>query len=191
LVWKRLGNVSPVREVRIDFNYTPQRFGPADSGLYTDLEFLIALGHVEKGRSPGSLSLLTEHADIPPTQLNLDDVITPLETPAETLEEATEEALGFDYLMADEETAADFAAGERVEDTFRISDSGLRLLRQIEQGLDPSIRVLFGRLASVTAEVRSTYGHWALPRLLRFIYANYPEMTTQSEIRDRIMGSDT
>lgn len=72
LVWTKVGRVSQSREINIDFDYHPQRYGPADTGLYADLEFLVALGHISRSRTPGDVGL---HVDRPGSaQLNFDDL---------------------------------------------------------------------------------------------------------------------
>jgi hypothetical protein len=195
LVWTKLGRVSPARGIKVDFDYTPQRFGPADIGLYADLEFLVALGHIRRSSTPTDrfeLDFQSEGA----TQLNLDDVLaseseaTQQESRDElSLEEATETEISFEYLMGDEEVAADLAAGERTEDWFSITKSGLKLLEQIELHLESGSHGIFGRLQGAAYEARRTYGDWPLPRLLRFVYSNYPNMISESEIKNKVLGT--
>lgn len=197
LIWKRLPRISPGREIVVDFSYTAQKFGPADSELYADLDFLVALGHIRRASEiPDALVARVENID--PAQLTLDDLLSTVgntEAGADAPDRpgyitATDDALSFDYLMGDEEPAADLAAGERTDDWFAITQSGLRLLDELSMRLEPANARIFDAIAAAAAEVRANYGDWALQRLLRYVYTQYPEMTGESEIRTRVLGGD-
>jgi len=199
LIWKRLPRTSPRRDIMVldDFSYSAQKFGPADSELYADLDFLVALGHIRRASEiPDALVAKVESTES--AQLTLDDLLSTVGNTEEGSEAsdrpgyvtATDDALNFDYLMGDEEPAADLAAGERTDDWFAITDSGLRLLNELSMRLEPADARAFDGIATVAAEVRVNYGDWPLQRLLRHVYTQYPEMTGESEIRARILGSD-
>ncbi len=193
LGWTKLGRISPSREIKIDFDFRPQRFGPADSGLYADLEFLIALGHIRRSRTPVDR---TESVPSTTGQLNFDDLVGDAQSGERvgeelSVEEATEEEISFEYLMGDEEGAADMAAGERTEEWFWITQSGLKLVEHIELHLTPRSQPTFQRLDAAAREVRSAYGDWPLRRLLQFVYSNHPDMISESEIKNRVLGSSS
>jgi hypothetical protein len=164
LVWKDLGHVSSDRELEVDFSFEPERFGPADTKLYADLDLLTALKHVDRSDGDSDSS----------SQLSI--------------EEATEDDLSFDYLMGDEEVARDYAGVEKTEVTFRITESGIQLLKRLEAGMSGRSLELFKRLSKTAADIRKQYGDWPLEKLLRFVYSKYPDMTTSSEIRGRVLG---
>ena len=166
LVQQRLVGVSESRDLRVDFAFRPNRFGPADTYLYPDLEFLVALEYVL--RRPA------------------DDNSSPTREPE--LEEMTERELSFAYLMGSEDRAVDLAAAENIEEEFLITDRGRKFLTQLEVQLDTRDLALFRSLRSTAEEIRRKYGDWPLDRLLRYVYTEYPEYTTASEIRRRVLG---
>ncbi len=188
LVTTSLGRVASDRQLRADIDFQAYRFGPADLALYQDLEFLEAVGHIEQGRrrapqhpsesngSRGDLSF----------EFLMGDETSP--TTGSTVEEATENALSFDYLMGDEAEAADLAEAEIEPSEYRITPSGLRLLDELRRSTVADDRELLERVITTARDVKAKFGHWSLQRLLRYVYSEYPEMTTASEIRERVLG---
>jgi hypothetical protein len=172
LTWTELPRVAPTRGIRMDIAFRPEKFGPADFDLYPDLEFLTALGHIERrvAGSPddsGQNSALTDRSDIA---------------------DATERELSYEYLMGDETVASSLALAESTEDEYQITPIGQELLRRLGEDADQAGRQLYSRVISIADAVRKRYGSWPLQRLLRYVYTEYPEMTTASEIRERVMG---
>ncbi len=100
----------------------------------------------------------------------------------------TERELSFAYLMGSEDRAVDLAAAENIEEEFLITDRGRKFLTQLEVQLDTRDLALFRSLRSTAEEIRRKYGDWPLDRLLRYVYTEYPEYTTASEIRRRVLG---
>lgn len=168
LVQQRLPGVSDTRQLKFDFAFEPNRFGPADTGLYPDLEFLVALDFVSK-RPTGE---------------------TESEQEGPGLEEATERTMSFAYLMDDEDSAAGLAAAEGVQEEYVLTERGEKFLATLRGYLSDRDYVLVQHIRSVAEDVRRQYGHWPLERLLRFVYTEYPEFTTASEIRRRVLGHD-
>ncbi len=175
LLHKRLPKVSPDRPIHFDFAFEPQRFGPADLKLYPDLDFLIALKHVHRDPEPLDPDALSG------TVAN--------EGAGRAVEDATEDELSFEYLMGDEEGAADIAAAERdSEEVYTITPAGLDLLGKIGAAVAGKQGEVYQAILDTATEVRRIYGDLSLPQLLRYVYTQYPEMTTNSEIRDRVLG---
>ena len=173
LMWKRLQRVSPGRPVVLDFEFKPERYGPADFQVYSDLDFLAAMRHIARGRGlPTPEELISEGsgAGLP------------------SMEEATEDDVSFDYLMSDESDLVDLAAAERREEEFDLTDQGSQLLEQLGASGTEAQRRLVQAIRQAAAETIRLFGHWPLQRLLRYVYSEYPEMTTASEIRERVLG---
>jgi hypothetical protein len=170
LTWVRLPKTSANREIDVDFAFSPERYGPADVRLYPDLDFLVTLGHVARSHSGSLEQFLGAGAAL-------------------ATEEATEAALTFSYLMDSERDGADLAAAENAEEAFAITPLGLRLLRHLVSDVQKKDRALAESVIGAANEVRSKYGAWPLARLLKYVYSEYPEMTTASEIRERVLGS--
>ena len=69
-----------------------------------------------------------------------------------------------------------------------ITEKGLGLLNSLRSSLEGRQKEQFVTLENACATVRQEYGHWPLRRLLKYIYDNYPSLTTKSTIRERIKG---
>lgn len=167
---------------RFDFKYEPEKFGPADLDLYQDLDFLRSMRLIAWDNSQ----------TVEPSEQPQIDSIVDLEvtrTPALLPEEREEDALSFGYLLGLEpmellasDTEID---GER---QYCITTDGLQLLHKLSTESKGSQKESFDMLEKVCREVRQEYGDWGLKRLLKFIYNNYPTLTTKSTILHRVKG---
>jgi len=160
---------------RFDFVFAPDRFGPADLELYQDLELLKATGWIEvDGKTRMAIE---EPATVLDEEAGKGLPVLP--------EEQDEEEISFDYLMGEHSEEIDLAEAERrYERQYRITDEGMGRLEVIR--VESRREETFNRLAKVCAAVKLEYGNWPLNLLLRHVYSEYPEMTTKSEIRDRV-----
>lgn len=88
--------------------------------------------------------------------------------------------LSFDDLMGDEEQESKEALEER---RFKLTTAGLEWLNsRITPRVSPQI-------ADKIRRIRGKYGSFALSDLLYYVYTKYPDWTSASEIRDRVLGS--
>jgi hypothetical protein len=172
----KLANLRDDRQIELDFEFRPERYGPADLNVYQDLEFLAAGGLIAK--MPDE-QLFAAISDVAPSRRDL------------APEEMAEDELSFEYLMGNEDEAAAYSAAEnRSEVGYLITDLGENLIKElIAQAPDRQRNVLDNIVASAVS-VRKDFGHWPLPRLLRYVYTEYPEMTTNSEIKRQVLGHD-
>ena len=166
-----------------DFNYEAGKFGPVDLDLYQDLDFLRTMRLIKWDRSK---------ALEPSREPSLDALVRLgiAKTPAVLPEKVEEDDLSFGYLMgmdslellvADAETE-----GER---EYIITDKGFSLLDGLRRGLEGRQKEQFETLESACVAVRQEYGHWSLRRLLKYVYDNYPSLTTKPTIRERMKGT--
>jgi uncharacterized protein YwgA len=113
---------------------------------------------------------------------NLDFLESEVEGDASEAEAAEVDLLDFDQLMdsADEEEAKSADAYE--ERKFKLSKSGKDRINQLltEDAYKP--------LADGIRKIKSKYGHHSLNDLLYYVYTKYPDMTTESEIRDQVLS---
>jgi len=102
------------------------------------------------------------------------------------LETADISGLSFDDLIVEGDVGPQDAAGMRSdsfeERRFALTERGKARVEEIiaADGLPPlteKIRVMKGR-----------FSHYSLTDLLRYVYSKYPDMTTESEIIDKVMG---
>lgn len=152
------GNLSPTDA---GFDFAAYKAGPYSSKLYDDLEFLENLGMVE--------SEVAAEA-----------------TPAEAAEV---DLLNFDELMGDGGDASGgtpsdgLAAADAYEERrFRISAEGRKRIKAlIESGT-------YQPVIDGIRRVKSKYGKYSLRDLLYYVYTKYPDMTVESEIKDKVLG---
>ena len=143
------------------FYFEAYKAGPYSPQLYDDLEFLENLGLIN--------STVTAEASEP---------------------EAEEvDRLSFDHLMdIESENSSDRynVEGPATADSFeerryQLTDLGKEhLVELLETGK-------FTPLVDKIRRIKSKYGRHSLNDLLYYVYTKYPEMTTESEIRDRIL----
>ncbi|MHB1640232.1 MAG: hypothetical protein ACYCUD_10415 [Candidatus Dormibacteria bacterium] len=165
----------------MDVKFEPQRFGPADLALYADLDFLDVSGHIQR-------SLHADAGGTPAEQAALDDLSPSAEPQAP--EDSADQELTFDYLMADDDAPAAYAAAETPRETiFKITPRGRQLLDLLLADATPRAKPVIAQVYTEAARVKGDYGEWPLQQLLRYVYANYPDMITQSEIRDYVLGA--
>ena len=98
-----------------------------------------------------------------------------------TNEEAVEvDALKFEYLLNPEEQEKN-RSDAYVEKRFKLTIKGKEKVENLlnSQEYKPYVNKI--------REIKSRFGNYSLQDLLYYIYKKYPEMTTESEIRDRIL----
>lgn len=163
-----------------DFNYEAEKFGPADLDLYQDLDFLRTMRLITWGEG--------ETLE-PSSEPSLETMVEPTKTPVLLPEEIEEDELSFDYLMGMDPLELLVANAETEgERRYMITEKGLGLLNSLRSSLEGRQKEQFVTLENACATVQQEYGHWPLRRLLKYIYDNYPSLTTKSTIRERIKG---
>jgi hypothetical protein len=170
---------------RLDFNFEPEKFGPADLDLYPDLDFLRAMRLIGWD-TPEALELSSE----PRIETILAFQSATKDKPALLPEERGEEELSFEYLLGFEPAellAADVEA-ER-ERQYWITENGLQLLERLRTESKGRQREEFCALEESCGDVRRRFGSWSLRRLLKYVYDNYESMTTKSMIISKVKGT--
>jgi hypothetical protein len=141
------------------FEFTPYKAGPYSSKLYDDLEFLENLGLIES------------------------EVVAEATEP----EKAEADLLSFEELMGDgsesPQNPTNVIAGEDAyeEHRFRLSPQGLKRIQELVEKGD------YQPVVDGIRKIKSRYGNHSLMDLLRYVYTKYPEMTTESEIKDKVL----
>lgn len=139
------------------FEFEPYRAGPYSPQLYDDLEFLENLGLLE--------SEITSEASEP--------------------EVAEVDRLSFDHLMGSETEPGDVdgpaSADSYEERRFKVSDEGRRHVEELLKSVENT------PVVDKIRRVKSRYGRYSLGDLLYHVYTKYPDMTTESEIRDQVL----
>ena len=159
-----------------DFEFSADRFGPADLDLYQDLDLLKAAGWVEVNGETGIVKRATGR------------FLEEREGEGRRLlpEDHEEIEISFDYLMGEHSEEADMAEAEReLEKEYGITDRGIARLEKIRK--DSGKANEFDQLARVCVDVNREFGTWPLTTLLRYVYKTYPETTVRSEIKGQVL----
>lgn len=143
-----------------NFQFEAYKAGPYSSQLYDDLEFLENLGLIE--------SEVTAQA---------------------TVEEATEiEELTFDDLMGDGGEEVDgeqydgFGASDACEERrFILTGEGRRKVEDLLGNAQ------YQPVVNAVRKIKSRFSSHSLSDLLYYVYTKYPDMTTESEIKDKVL----
>jgi len=143
-----------------NFQFEAYKAGPYSSQLYDDLEFLENLGLIE--------SEVTAQA---------------------TVEEATEiEELTFDDLMGDGGEVVDgeqydgFGASDAYEERrFILTAEGQRKVKGLLANGE------YQPVVNAVRKIKSRFSNHSLSDLLYYVYTKYPDMTTESEIKDKVL----
>jgi hypothetical protein len=142
------------------YEFEAYKAGPYSPKLYDDLEFLENLGLL--------------HAEV---------------TSEASAAEAEEvDRLSFDHLMGrDVERSTDgevdgIASADTYEERrFRLTDDGRQRIEHLLESGD------FIPVVNKIRRIKSKYGKYSLNDLLYYVYTRYPEMTTESQIRDTVL----
>lgn len=150
------------------FEFEPYKAGPYSPKLYDDLELLENLGLI---RSEAVAGLMTEATDPTPGSGTW--------TEAVDLNHVTFEELmgGFEELEGGSRAIDSFE-----ERRFALTDKGRERVETLLRN---------GDLRGVTdgiRRVKSQFSRYSLRDLLRYVYKKYPEMTTEPEIVDVVLG---
>lgn len=142
------------------FEFTAYKAGPYSPKLYDDLEFLENLGLVESQATAEA----TEEEAAEVAKLNFDDLMA----------ESSEDIGTQDY---DGPRAADAYTERR----YRLTQSGIQRVEKLlaDGNYKPVIDAI--------RRIKSKYGKHSLLDLLHYVYSKYPAMTTESEIKDKVM----
>jgi len=152
------GGVSPSGD---GFEFTAYKAGPYSSKLYDDIEFLENLGYLES-------EAVAEATDA---------------------EAAEVDVLDFDQLIGDgsddpQEPSSDaFGAADAYEERkFLLTDRGRERMKKLLENKE------YAPVVDSIRRVKSKYGRYSLNDLLYYVYTKYPEMTTESEIKEKVLG---
>jgi hypothetical protein len=151
------GHVTPTDD---GFEFAAYKAGPYSSKLYDDLEFLENLGLIDS------------------------------EVAAEATEEEAVEVdmLDFDELMSEHPDVksphADdgyMAADSYEERRFKVTPEGIAKIEDLLSSTD------YEPVIDGIRKIKSKYGAHSLRDLLHYVYKKYPEMTTESEIKEKVL----
>jgi len=153
--------------------FVPYRFGPYSSKLYDDLEMLENLGLITS--EPVDDDEEDETGELEPSYEHFmgSEPVGDLSEPG-----TGEVELSFEYLMGDDEQEG--ALAQQEEKKYELTEDGQEFVKGILQNATEE-------QLEVIRTVKSKFAHYSLRDLLRHVYSKYPDWTTESEIRDKIL----
>lgn len=158
------------------YEFLPYRYGPYSPQLYDDVEYLESFGIIEpeeggvkdkqrqrgEVRLPSSLMALTKRRTA-------------------TTSDIVDARAGFDYIL---ENGADSTVNSEYElRTYRLTPYGIKHAERSLGALDMSDARALERNIS---EIKQQFAHLPLRALLRSVYKDFPEFTTESEIANQL-----
>ncbi len=172
---------------------TPGGLGKDGIGGITRLQKLLFLLEKEENLKPAGDKFEFTPYKAGPYSARLYDDLEFLENlglvESEIVSEATDEEavevdqLNFDDLIDgnDQSGESSRAADAYEERRFRLTEDGLRRVQDLlhKGDLQP--------VAEGIRKVKSRFGNHSLSDLLYYVYTKYPEMTVESEIRDKVL----
>jgi hypothetical protein len=174
-------NIREDSSFTFDYGFVPEKFGPADVGLYQDLEFLHATGLISLDGAEGP-----QFSEFPAPP----EMYRRAHRASLLPEEREENELSFEYLMgAAPEELSEAEADTDTGTVYAITAKGRKKLKEIEAGLpEQRERDRFAYLRSVCQDVRRDFGDLPLKKLLQYVYRHHTDMTTRSTIKGWVEG---
>jgi len=141
------------------FEFVPYKAGPYSSKLYDDLEFLENVGLLAS--EPSGEATEAEAAEV---------------------ELSFEELIGDDSANTTSSIDGGLVSPDAYEErVFRLTDAGKARVQQLLKSKE------YEPVVAGIRRVKSRFGTYSLNDLLYYVYTKHPEMTTESEIKDKIL----
>jgi uncharacterized protein YwgA len=160
-------NIHPTGE---GFNFEAYKAGPYSSRIYDDLEFLENLSLIKRSKSDDDLetgALSTSVATSDPEQAEVDL--------------SFEDLLGPEDVMAPELDEIAPTADSYEETRYMLTDEGKRKMEDLLS------RKEYQPFVEGIRKVKSRFAKYSLNDLLYYVYTRHPEMTTESEIKEKVL----
>jgi len=147
------------------FHFEPYKAGPYSPRIYDDLEFLENLDYIRRSAPNEDSEVATEASD--PEKAEVD--------------------LTFDQLMGPEDVMASGAdeiaptADSYEESRYYLTENGKRRVEQLLANKD------YKPFIDGIRKVKSRFSKYSLNDLLYYVYTRHPEMTTESEIKEKVL----
>ncbi len=100
-----------------------------------------------------------------------------------TAEESSEvDALNFEDLIESDENEEVGFADAYVERSFKLTEKGKNKIEDLISNSE------YQPILDGIRKIKSKYGNYSLSDLLYYVYSKYPEMTVESEIKDKVLS---
>lgn len=166
-----------IRPAGEGFKFEPYKAGPYSPRIYDELQLLENLNYIRRADS-----------EEPSTWPNESDDVTKERVSAEASEpEKAEVDLTFDELMGPEDVMV--AKSDEIAPTadsyeearFYLTDAGKRRMEKLLENPD------YKPFVDGIRRVKSRFSKYSLNDLLYYVYTRHPTMTTESEIKEKVL----
>jgi len=144
------------------FKFEPYKFGPASKELYNDLDFLANIGYITRSEDKENLN-----------NLEIDNI---------------EGYNANQFLSAINQSNVDDECSEN-ENGESAKENDTKVYTITEEGIDYLKKNSLHQTKEYEkiSEISKKYGNYSLTSLLQYVYRNYPNFTTESEIKNDIL----
>jgi uncharacterized protein YwgA len=151
------------------FEFEPYKAGPYSPRLYDDLEFLENLNFIRRVDSQSD----------DPTRGKLFNSAEASEPEKAELDLTFDQLMGPEDVMESDEVAP--TADSYEESRYLLTESGKKKVEDLirRKEYDPFIKAI--------RRVKSRFSRYSLNDLLYYVYTRHPEMTTESEIKEKVL----
>jgi hypothetical protein len=152
------------------FDFEAYKAGPYSSRVYDDLEFLENLSLIKRSKSDddletGALSASAVTSD--PEQAEVDLTF--------------EDLMGPEDVMAPEPDEIAPTADSYEEARYTLTDEGKKKMEELLNNRE------YQPFVEGIRKVKSRFAKYSLNDLLYYVYTRHPEMTTESEIKEKVL----
>jgi len=152
-----------------EFKFVAYKAGPYSPRIYDDLELLENLGFIRRSgvdaRDESEIAAVTEASEPEKAEVDL----------------TFEQLMGPDDVMATADDEISPTADSYKESRFYLTETGKQRMEKLLANHDyqPFVRGI--------RKVKSRFAKYALNDLLYYVYTRYPSMTTESEIKEKVL----
>jgi len=163
-------------KIEDDFEFKSYLFGPASNKVYDDLNFLENLGYIEK---PGN-STSVQNLQIDEIENYSSDLFLSKKNNFEQLiEDESYDNIAYQEAEVELDKTIKIPIDKDDQISYRITEKGLDHLR--------NKKMLESEEGKEIQQIAKKYSSRPLINILKYVYSKYPEFTTQSVIKDKIL----
>ena len=147
------------------FKFEPYKAGPYSPRIYDDLELLENLDYIRRSAKDDEFEVATEASD--PEKAEVDLTFDQLMGPEDVLTSGTDEIAP--------------TADSYEEARYYLTESGKRRMEELlaNKNYKPFVEGI--------RKVKSRFAKYSLNDLLYYVYTRHPSMTTESEIKEKVL----
>ncbi len=163
-------------KIEDDFEFKSYLFGPASNKVYDDLNFLENLGYIEKsGNSTSVQNLKIDEIE----NYSSDLFLSKKGNFEQLIEDETYDNIAYQEAEVELDKTIKIPIDKDDQISYRITEKGLDHLR--------TKKMLESEEGKEIQQIAKNYSSRPLINILKYVYSKYPEFTTQSVIKDKIL----